>query len=452
MNFYIAQDLFKYKRITIMNFKTITNLLVFGLLCNFVAHAQKTAFEMSELMTRGINIGNTLDAENYEGGWAPAASEKDFDAIKKAGFTCVRIPITWGATLSKNDPTPRVDTVKPYKINKIFLDRVDSLVKWSLDRGLVTVINVHHEKWLKSRHTFDEKSPRFYSIWEQLSKHYKDYPEELLFEILNEPHHETNGEKDGLTQEQVDGLNVKVLSIIRKKNPSRIAIYSGCTWSSILDLQNTAVPDTTDKYLMGTYHSYSPWNFAGEGNGTWGTNDDKKEMKDEFTNLLEYSKKHNVPVFIGEYAANQRCEYNSRMKHYAFYMEHIQKHTIAGTTWDDSGHRFKILNKETRVWDDAKDILVNYTFVSPDSLTLQHQDNKVIDVKWRNRTKNIDKITIERRVGRIGDFVTIATIGSDEKYTDASEKKFQTTYYYRVVNYLKDGSKLISYPQRIYLP
>lgn len=435
-----------------MNFKKITNFLIIGLLFNFVAMSQKTAFEMSELMTRGINIGNTLDAENYEGGWAPAASEQDFEAIKKAGFTCVRIPITWGAGLSKEDPTPRVDTVKPFKINEKFLARVDSLVKWSLDRGLVTIINEHHDHWIKCRHTHDENLPRYYSIWKQLSKHYKDYPEELLLEMLNEPHHSTDGVEDGLTQEQVDNVNKNVLEIIRKKNPTRITIYSGCTWGSLNDLKKTVVPDSTDKYLMGTYHSYSPWNFAGEGNGTWGTNKDKKAMENEFADLLEYSKKYDVPVLIGEYAANHRCEYNARMQHYAYYMENIQKHKIAGTTWDDGGHRFKIYDKETGTWDDAKDILVNYSPASPDTLTLQHQDNNVIDVKWRNRAKNIEKITVERRAGRIGDFSTIATIGTEEMFVDRSEKKYQTDYYYRVVNHLKDGSKLISYPQKIYLP
>ncbi len=432
--------------------KTVAILFVMVFLGSISLNAQQTAFEMATRMSRGINLGNTLDAENYEGGWAPVASVENFDAIKEAGFTTVRIPITWGAALSKDDATPRLDTVKPYKINETFLARVDEIVKWSLDRGLVTVINIHHDHWLKRTSTFDANKERFYNLWKQLSKHYKDYPQELLFEIVNEPHHETNGVNDQLTQEQLESLNKEVLAIVRKNNPTRVTIYAGCGWSSLWDLKKTAVPDSTDKYLMGTYHSYSPWPYAGEGNGSWGTDEDKKSMESEFTQLMEYSKANNVPVFIGEFGAQHKCEYNSRMKHFAYYMENIQKYKVAATAWDDGGYLFKVLDKKTNVWDDSKDILVNYTPNSPDGLKLDIADGNFVNVKWKNRAEGIEKITVERRVGRIGNFEALETIEVGEKYSDETPKVDQTYYYYRVVNELKGGENLISYPQMIYIP
>ena len=35
--------------------------------------------------------------------------------------------------------------------------------------------------------SFDDNIKRFYSLWQQIAEHYKDYPSEVYFDILNEP-------------------------------------------------------------------------------------------------------------------------------------------------------------------------------------------------------------------------------------------------------------------------
>lgn len=436
----------------IKTFKNFAVLILAILFCNFTLKAQTSAKDMSQRMTRGINLGNTFDAENYEGGWAPAATEKDFEAFKEAGFTCVRIPVTWHAGLSKTDSTLRFDIAKPYKVQDAFFTRLDEVVNWSLERGLVTIINVHHDHWLKKASTFDNNKERFYTLWKQIAKHYKDYPETLLFEILNEPHHETDGKDDGLTQDQVDELNKEALAIIRKTNPTRIAIYGGRSWGGLSELNKTIVPDANDKYLIGTYHSYSPWPFAGDGNGSWGTEKDIETMESEFKNMKAYSEKYNVPVYIGEFGAQHQCEYNDRMLHFACYVENIQKYNVPSTTWDDCGFRFKIYDRETGQWDDAKDILVNYTTDSPNGLKLGLEDGNFVKLDWVNRAEDIENITIERRVSRKGIFKALKDIETATSYIDETSNERQTYYYYRVVNHLKGGEKLISYPQSVYIP
>lgn len=432
-------------------FKAFTILLAFVTVLCYTSKAQKTAFEMAEQMSRGINLGNVFDAEKYEGAWAPVAHEADFDGYKQAGFTAIRIPITWGAYLAKDDKTPRLALEKPYKINKQFLDRIDSVINWSVDRELVTVINAHHEKWLKGKDTFDDNKDRFYALWEQLSKHYKDQPDLLVFEILNEPHHENEkGEQDGMTQEQVDEINKKVLAIIRKHNPTRKVIYSGGSWGGLYNLSQTVVPDSTDKYLIAGYHSYGPWSYAGEGQGSWGTEKDKASMEEEFDGLVEYRKKYNVPVYIGEFGAQHKCEYNSRMQHYAYYVENIHKNNAPSTAWDDNGFLFKVYDRNTHVWDDSKDIIINYTDNSPSNLRLDINDGNVVKITWKNRLDG-EKVVIERRVGRIGAFESLVSIDFSDEYIDETPKKLQTTYYYRV-RVLASEKELVSYPQRIYIP
>lgn len=435
------------------NLNLFITLLLALTIGNVNLNAQTTAKEMATKMTRGINLGNTFDAADYEGAWAPATREKDFDAFKEAGITCVRIPITWGSNLSKEDTTLRLSDKKPFKVHPVFLERIDQVINWSLDRNMVTVINVHHDYWLKQTDAFDSQKDRFYALWKQIAKHYKDYDEKLLFEIVNEPHHESaDGKDDGLTVEQVDEVNKTAFDIIRKTNPTRIVIYSGRGWGGLHELQKATPPAADDKYLMGTYHSYSPWSFAGEGKGTWGNTDDFKAMNDEFVNAKSYSEKHNIPVFIGEYGCDHKADYNSRMIHYATYLQNIQQYQVPATAWDDCGFRFKIYDRISTQWDDTKDIIVNYTTTSPNELKLMLLDGDFAKIDWTNRAENIEKTTIERRVGRKGNFTELAIAKGGNTYVDETSNEKQTYYYYRVVNHLKDGKKLISYPQRVYIP
>ena len=130
-----------------------------------------TPTEMTAKMGLGINLGNTLDAPT-EGSWAPAAKESYFDEYKARNFTNVRIPVQWGHHVSESPP---------YAINASFLDRVEQVVDWSLARGLITVLNTHHDEWFES--TGITALPRFVALWTQIAARFSDKSEELLFEV-----------------------------------------------------------------------------------------------------------------------------------------------------------------------------------------------------------------------------------------------------------------------------
>jgi endoglucanase len=90
---------------------------------------------MIQRMGMGINLGNTLEAPT-EGAWAPKAQESFFDEFKARGFTNVRIPVQWNH---------HTGTSPPYKVDDAFMDRVEEVVGWSTARGMITVLNTHHE-------------------------------------------------------------------------------------------------------------------------------------------------------------------------------------------------------------------------------------------------------------------------------------------------------------------
>jgi len=104
------------------------------------APSPPTPAELVKRMAVGINLGNTLDATT-EGAWGNVASEDLFDAYKAAGFKSVRVPVRWDEHTAH---TP------PYTVNATWLKRVAEVVGWSTSRGLVTIVNTHHDVWLDS--------------------------------------------------------------------------------------------------------------------------------------------------------------------------------------------------------------------------------------------------------------------------------------------------------------
>jgi len=330
--------------------------IIFSITCLFFLQApfqviaQITPKEAVLEMQKGINLGNTLEPPD-EGGWNnPPAQEYYFDMYKEAGFQCVRIPVRWDG---------HTQTVSPYKIDEAWMQRVEQVVDWGLTRGLYIVIDAHHEEWIKSNYTNASYRARFDSIWSQIAVRFKDKSEKLFFEILNEPH--------GLTKAQNDELHQRVLSIIRKTNPTRIVIFQGNNWGGSDELLQAAIPN--DDYVMGSFHSYDPYLFGLRGQGTWGTTSDYNTLRDKFISVKNWSDANNIPVFLGEFGSVRSCDYNSRMRHYRAYVEYAQIYGFVYCAWDDGGN-FRIMERQQHKWDEVKDILIHTTPESPANLKL----------------------------------------------------------------------------------
>jgi endoglucanase len=151
-------------------------LLILTLSLTLTLSAQITPDEMVARMGKGINLGNTLEAP-HEGNWSVPAQPWYFQDIADAGFSSVRIPVRW---------ENHMDTLAPYTVDSTWMARVEELVDYALNEGLVVIINSHHDNdWLY--HEFPTKMVRFEALWEQIALHFKDKPEDLVFEIVNEP-------------------------------------------------------------------------------------------------------------------------------------------------------------------------------------------------------------------------------------------------------------------------
>ena len=213
----------------------------------------------------------------------------------------------------------------PYSIDPAWLNRIDTVVRWGLGRGLIIIINAHHETWLKTAYTSAHKE-RFDSIWSQVATRFQNKSDSLLFEIINYP--------DLLELANVNDLNARVLSIIRKTNPNRIVLFSGNNWSNSADLISAAVPQ--DSLLIG-YMTYDPYPFGLIGTGTDGSNIDISATVQKFNQVASWSSQHGMPAVLSEFGAIDTSDYNSRMCYYGTVVQQALAHTVPFMAWEDGG-------------------------------------------------------------------------------------------------------------------
>jgi aryl-phospho-beta-D-glucosidase BglC (GH1 family) len=381
-------------------------------------------------MQKGINLGNTHEPPT-EASWNnPKAEEYYFDLYKEAGFDCVRIPVRWDNYTGK---TP------PYKITDYWLNRIEQVADWGLKRGLYIVINAHHEEWIKSDYSELNKA-RFDSIWSQIAERFKNKSEKLLFEIINEPY--------GLTRTQNDDLHARVLSIIRKTNPTRLVIFQGHNWGGSDELITAAIPD--DDYVIGSFHSYDPYLFGLEGQGTWGSSADYNELDRKFKTVADWSEENNVPVFLGEFGAVKNADYNSRMRHYRAYVELSAKYGFTPVAWDDGGD-FRIMERQQKDWNEIKDILIYTTEKSPKPFAVVYQDS-VIQVSWIANTSNHDSIIVQQKLGTQQHFSTVATLPPEAGIFNLEKPATNKYYDFRIIAHYTDTTDLYSQPVRVFFP
>ncbi len=166
--------------------------------------------------------------------------------IKEKGFTGVRIPVRWSAHTAETSP---------YSIMINFLARVDYVVNLALDNDLAVVIDIHHFDEIFENPA--ENKDKLLAIWTQLAEHYKDYPQSVFFEILNEPH-------SNLTAELWNEYLADCLTIIREKNPDRPVVIGTANWGGVTDMHKIVVPEGEDNLIL-TIHYYEPFHFTHQG-------------------------------------------------------------------------------------------------------------------------------------------------------------------------------------------
>lgn len=301
-----------------------------------------------EEMDPGWNLGNSLDAIPDETSWGnPKTEPYMFDDIKKAGFNSVRIPVTW---VDHMGPAPE------YKIDKEWMDRVEEVVSYALEKNLWVIINVHHDswRWLKTemRQNKEETMRKLEKLWAQIGERFKDYSEKLIFETINEPGYDGYSEQEaGEIQNEV---NERVLKVIRDSggfNDKRLVVLPPL-WTDTYKMRYFRAPK--DPYIIIGVHYYSPWDFTANwwGRKTWGTQKDIEQMEKDIKTAVQGFEDY--AFIIGEYGL-----FNGNRPYEWIYFDNLiriaKKYKIATFYWDNG---FDNYDRRNRVWRDEMKIRI----------------------------------------------------------------------------------------------
>jgi endoglucanase len=192
---------------------------------------------------KGINLGNRLDAP-VEGDWGGKVLASDFPFIAKRGFDHVRIPMRWSG---------HAQTSAPYTIDASFFSRIDTVVDQALNANLAAVLDMHGYDEMASNPSGQRE--RFLALWSQIASHYKDRPDTVAFELLNEP----NTQLDSTWND----IAAAAITAIRATNPRRLVVVDTVFWADPSKISSLTLPN--DANLLVAVHLYEPKLFSFQG-------------------------------------------------------------------------------------------------------------------------------------------------------------------------------------------
>jgi endoglucanase len=299
------------------------------------------AHSINQRLGRGINMGNAFEAPT-ETGWGNQWFPDYFKIMSELGFSHVRIPIRWNTA-------ERSMSTAPYTIYPVFMQRIKFVVDKALENKLHPIINMHHHDDFFAAP--DAGKDRFLAQWTQIAELFKDYPDSLVFELMNEPHDKLDGPKwNSFVREALD--------VIRPTNPKRIVMIGTSPWGGLDGVANLDLPD--DDYLILTVHYYNPFEFTHQGAewvgsqsqawlGTkWNdTEAERESVKNQFAFTKSFAQQHNIPVHVGEFGAYSKADLDSRVRWTTFLARWFEEQNFSWAYWEFSAG-FGIYNPQTK--------------------------------------------------------------------------------------------------------
>ncbi len=205
-------------------------------------------FAQARRLGRGVNLGNALEAPRGAEGTMQLKGEY-FSLIAAAGLDTIRVPIRWTSYASDKPP---------YTVEEAFFQKIDWVIQSGLQQGLNVVIDMHTYDELFAGDPGNHKE-RFVAIWQQIATRYRDMPDNLFYEPLNEPH-------GMLLPDAWNALLRDTVAAIRQVDGVHTLIISGTEWGSMQGLAFLEIPAGEENVIC-TFHYYEPFAFTHQGAG-----------------------------------------------------------------------------------------------------------------------------------------------------------------------------------------
>ena len=345
----------------------------------YLVRENLTTQQLIEEMGLGINLGNTLEScgdwinksniLNFEKAWgSPEITEKIIAGYAKAGFSSLRIPVAWSNMMQAN-----------YTIHPTLLNRVEQIVNWTIDNGMVAMINMHWDGgwWENYPENIEETEKKFTRIWQQVSGHFEKYGDRLLFEPMNEVGFgQIWDEWMSGTAAQKKAAKTKAFGYVNNLNQMFVDIVRASGGNNakrhlVIEVYNTndayaydpdfKMPNDPAKRSAATVHYYKPACFAiaagptdwcpnGQAVTTWGTAAELKELKDNMDKLKKNCVDKGIPIIVGEYGTGGGNKTKEMVRLYVVSItEAAYSRGMCPMIWDTPGDQY---NRTNQTWRD----------------------------------------------------------------------------------------------------
>jgi endoglucanase len=309
----------------------------FSVFLTGACHSGIDAFEQNKKLGRAVNI------IGYDPIWSSFETArfkaKHFQLIKQAGFDSVRINL---------HAFRHMDRDNGYTLSDPWFTTLDWAVETALKNDLRVLLDLHEFNAMGD----DPAGTRemFLAFWTQVAPRYKEAPDTVLFEILNEP---CRGVTPALWNEYMH----QALAIIRQSNPHRTVVIGPAHWNQISQLNTLDLPET-DRNIIVTVHYYEPMNFTHQG-APWSKHKDqtgvqwqaseeeKNAIMGDFEKAQAWSKEHKRPLLLGEFGVYDTADMPSRTR----YLDFVTR-TAEGYGWSWAYWQF---DKDFVLYDIDKD-------------------------------------------------------------------------------------------------
>ena len=310
----------------------------------------------------GWNMGNQLDAINNgvsnETCWGnPVATQATFNGVKAAGFTSVRIPVTWQG---------HIGGAPDYLIEEKWMNRVFEVVGYAENAGLNVILNTHHDEdhgdghWQNFKGAVDnaetnaQVQEEIRAVWTQIAQKFKDKGSFLMFESFNELIYGSdwsigsNAQKKGQVINEWNQVFVDAVRATGGNNSTRWLGVPGYAANPRYLTYFTLPKDPASKVMV-AFHCYDPYDFTiGDAQtSNWGHTGNsfpkgEEEIKELFHGLYTDYIAQNVPIYMGEFGCSFRSKNDTRgWRFYLYYLEYVVKAArvfgIPAFLWDNGG-------------------------------------------------------------------------------------------------------------------
>lgn len=340
------------------------------------------AWKLAAKLGLGWNMGNQFDGF-YNGSWAgekegypeevvwqtPAAkaTQATFNGVKAAGFTSVRIPVSW---LKMIGPAPA------YKIDETWINRVYEVVGYAHNAGLNVIINMHHDEnhgvnndyqWQDIKKAVNDAAlntaikQKIKGAWTEIANKFKDCGDWLIMEGFNEINDGGWGWSEDFRKDPTRQCNI--LNEWNQVFVDAVRATGGNNATRWLGVPSYAANPEFTKYmtlprdpankLMVSVHFYDPsdytigekqysdWGHTGA-SGKKSSGGDEDHVRDVFGRLNQAYVAKGIPCYLGEFGCSMRSKSDTRAwAFYLYYMEYVVKaartYGLPCFVWDNGG-------------------------------------------------------------------------------------------------------------------